>query len=231
MTRRRISAKPAVSALLGALALAALTACGGSSSPSASSMVVGEGSDRFPSETLSDWASYADQLSVVTVVDESEIAPPSEVLELGEGYVGRTLTLRIERTVWNRKGGPTARGTFRTTVQGWVLQEGVRRPFAVAGGPRLEVGERYLTPLVRVTGNEWITLSTGATLPLEGEVATTAGVAGHPSPIGEAMRGKSVAEVGELLAETPADPIAAKYAQLEPDERLKAVQREKGYTG
>jgi hypothetical protein len=230
MTLRRISARPAVSAALCALSLA-LAACGGGSSPSASSVVVGEGSDRFPSETLVDWASYADQLSVVTVVDESEITPPSEVVELGEGYIGRTVTLRIEQTVWSRKGGPTARGTIRTTVQGWVLQDGVRRPFAVAGGPRLEVGGRYLAPLLRVTGNDWITLSTGATLPLDGDVATTAGVAGHPSPVGEAMRGKSIADVAELLATTPADPIAAKYAQLEPDERLKAVQREKGYTG
>ena len=227
MTVRRIFPTPAVW-LLCALSLAALAACGGST-PSAS-LVVGEGSDRFPSETLSDVSSYADQLSVVTVVDESEIAPPSEVVERGEGYVGRTVTLRIEQTVWKRKGGPTARGTIRTTVQGWVLQDGVRRPFAVAGGPRLELGGRYLAPLLRVSGNEWITLSSGATLPLEGDVATTAGVAGHASPIGEAMQGKSVSDVADLLARTPADPVAAKYAHLEPDERLKAVQRERGYT-
>ena len=226
MTVRTPSANLLVTAVASLAAIATLAACGGSSSPSA--LVVGEGSDRFPSETLTDWASNADQLSVVTVVDERELAPPSDVVELGEGYVGRVVTLRIERTLWHRRGGPTARGDVSTTVQGWVLQDGERHPFAVAGGPRLEVGGRYLAPLVRVQGGEWVPLGIGATLPLDGDVATTSGVAGHPSAIGEAMRGKAVAEVADLLARTPADPVAAKYAHLDPDERLKAVQREKG---
>jgi hypothetical protein len=227
MTVRIAPAKLLLMTLASVASVAALAACGGSSS--SSMLVVGEGSDRFPSETLTDWASYADQLSVVTVVDERELAPPSEVVERGEGYVGRVVTLRIEQTLWHRRGGPTARGDVSTTVQGWVLQDGERRPFAVAGGPRLEVGGRYLAPLVHVQG-EWVPLGIGATLPLDGDVATTSGVAGHPSAIGEAMRGKAVTDVAELLAATPADPVAAKYAHLEPDERLKAVQREKGET-
>jgi hypothetical protein len=219
-------------AVLGVLSVAALAAYGGSSS-SSSRLVVGEGSGRFLSERFSDWVSYADQLSIVSVIREEELAADNGTFERGEGYIGRAATLRVERTLWRRAGAPSAADTIRVITYGWVLQDWKRHSFAGWGGPRLEVGGRYLTPLVRAPrdGADWTPLSVESTLPLAGSSITTTGIVGLPSPIAKSMNGKSPEALAQILAHTQPDPIAAKYWNLGPDERVHAVLRARGGTG
>ena len=189
------------------------------------SFVVGEGSDRFLDETFSDWVSFADQLSIVSVVAEEEEPPPAEVLALGEGYISRTVTLQVEKTLWRRGGAPSAPAGIRVITDGWVLERGERHPFAIWGGPRLEVGGRYLAPLVRAPrdGAEWTPLSAASTLPLDGDTITTSAIVGPPSAIAHAMRGKAADKLAEALARTPPRPVAAKHFGLDPDARVQAV--------
>jgi hypothetical protein len=209
--------------------LAALAGCGGSSSSDL--LVVEAGtSDRFPSETFTDWVSYADQASVFTVVGE-EALPESSDPNVHGGYFGRAVTLRIDQTIWRREGAPSADGSFRVITWGWEEDDrGERRPTAAPGGPRLEVGSRYVAPLVRAPrdGADWTPLSHGATLQLEGDVITTEGIVGDASPIAKRMKGQSVDNLGAVLARTPPDPLAVKYSHLAPEQRWQAVYRERG---
>lgn len=193
-------------------------------SPSSPVVAVDGGSSRFPAASFTDWVSYGDQVSVVTVVAEDEVGAASD------GYLARAVTLRVDETVWKRDGAPSADGTVRVITYGWSIREGERRPVTAWGSARLEVGGRYLAPLVRAPreGVEWTPLADEATLPLDGDVITTDGIVGGPSLHAKDLAGKSVDEVAAMLARTPPDPVAEKYAHLDPDERLQAVLRERG---
>lgn len=198
-----------------------VSACASSPPPP----VVGEGSDRFPSETLTEWVSFADQISVVSVLSERDISPPADVLQRGEGYIGRIIAVDVEKTLWRRSEAPAVDATFSTITEGWVLEGGTRHPFALAGGPRLEVGGRYLMPLVRAPrdGVEWSALSAGATIPLDGGTLATTKVFGKPSTIAEALKGQSLDDLALRLASTSPDPVAKAYWDLAPDARVRAV--------
>jgi hypothetical protein len=197
-----------------------------SQSPATSVMAIEGGSDRFPSESFKDWVSYADQVSVVSVVSEEALA--EEVIEPGDSYIPRAVTLSIEKTLWRREGAPSARDHVRVITFGWAAKDGERRPVTAWDGPRLEVGSRYVMPLVRAPrdGAEWTPLSLGATLPLNGNVISIAGIVGLPSTIAKQMEGKTPTELVEVLAQTRPDPIAAQNFDLPPDERWQAVLRD-----
>jgi hypothetical protein len=102
-----------------------------------------EAVDLLPARTLRDWVSYADQVSVVTVTREEELSEPAGTdPRLDEDYVGRRATLHVDRTLWRREGAPSSDDTVQMIVWGWTERDGVRRPFAVRGGARMEVGRR-----------------------------------------------------------------------------------------
>ena len=218
---RRTIVVAACAAAATVAAVAALVAVGGPSVPT----VVGHASDRFPSATLRDWVSYADQVSVVTVTGESALPRPPAEIRRGEGYVGRVVTLRVGRTIWRRDGAPRATGAIDVVTEGWVVAERERYPFATSGGPRLEVGRSYLAPLLRVDGDAWTPLSTGATLPLDGAEVTMEGVVDHPAELAASLRGDSVTDVARALARTRADHLALRYDHLDADQRYRAVLR------
>jgi hypothetical protein len=162
-------------------------------------------SDRWPSESLGDWVSHADQVSVVSVVGEEPIPPARD------GYLARAVTLGIEETIWNRPDAPAATESVRVITYGWAVDDGSRRLAAAWGGPRLELDGRYLVALVCAPrdGALWTPLAEEATLPLDGETVTTSGIVGSPSPVAEELAGKSVDEVAEALAQTRPDTSAA----------------------
>ena len=142
----------------------------------------------------------------------------------GEGYISRTVTLRVEQTLWRRAGAPSVTWEIPAVTSGWVLQNGERRPFAIGGGPRLEVGERYVAPLVRAArdGAAWTPLSAESTLPLGAAGITTDGMLGAPSPLAKGLEGTSPNDLAAILRRTPPDPVAARNFDLPPDARVKA---------
>ena len=205
---------------------AIMIGCTNGSSNAEAPVTFGGGSQRLPSKDVQDIVSYADQLSVFSVVSESEIQPPEEVFERGEGYIGRKVTIRIEQNLWNRGPIAEAKGDIELTVQGWTLHDNERRLFSLAGAPRLEVGKRYVGPLVLLSGGrfgdgEWSVFAPWTTLRLEGDrtVRSEVVVGITPEPVAVMLTGKSLGELAQLFGETQPDPFSLQYAELDPESR------------
>jgi hypothetical protein len=191
----------------------------------------------LPGATLEHWVSYADQVSVVTVVAERQLPLGPEELAHDEGYVARTVTLEIERTIWRRPEAPQADHRVTFDTWGWTLHEGRMAPM-IQGGARLEVGHRYVLPLVLFTfegETGWGVLNDGdANLPLDGSTIAD-GQVERPSKPGsdaypgvEVLKGVTLEVFAERLAATEPDPLAVKHADLDPVARWQAVARDCG---
>ncbi len=190
----------------------------------------GSGDPRFPTASIQDIVSYSDQLATFEVISEREIAPPKEVFERGEGYIGRTVTVRIEQEHWNSNRILTDAKEIQLTVQGWALHDGERRLFSFAGVPRLEVGKRYVAPLVFLSGGrfgagEWALYDSSTALELvDGKPVATRLVEGVKLPEATSLLIEySLEELGHLFSTTEPDPIAAQFSELDPDSRYSAV--------
>lgn len=222
ITRCRISALVASVAAAAVMAGVAWPDRSGGEKVSEPQMAIMHGVDRWSSDTLRDWVSYADQLSVISVTAERELPPP-EVGTSG-GYTGRETTISIERTLWRRPQAPRAAGSVVVTDFGWLETEGVRREATIEGGVRLDVGQRYLAPLVLTDEGEWAMFSPRAVLPLQQERTTSRVDAGTPSPAVRGLASKSAEQAGQTLRDT--EPFAAAVAngRLGPQARWQAAE-------
>ena len=197
------------------VALAVMTAaCHGSAAepqtmPFSASMII-------PNESLQDWVTYADQISVVTVLDEREVTPAPGVLERGEGYLGRRVTLRIDQTVWVAPGAQASQGEISMVTLGWALTEGRKIPFE----GYLKVGETYLLPTARIDGRVTDISSGSSFRVVDGRVDALKSGRGWM----QSKNGTSVVDVQVQLAATPPDPRAAQFAHLEGGDRARAVR-------
>jgi hypothetical protein len=156
----------------------------------------------FPSETLNDWVTHGDQLSVIRILDETPPKLPREWKNSG-GLIGRKVTVRIERTVWHRPHAPRRTGTFRMQAWGWMMEndqhaDSAIHPLIVRNAPRLKAGGRYLAVLMHLDGG-WTPLNDDAVMTLEGDTVTSKVDAGEPTAPAAALRGKSVAEAAAIV--------------------------------
>jgi hypothetical protein len=212
------------------------------------SVYVGHGSSPFPAESLTSWVSYAEQVSEVSVLSETEIPPPEAVLERREGYIGRKINVRIVETLWTSPGATDATGDLQIVVAGWLLKGDKRIPFGMVKSPRLEVGGKYIMPLVRVpravepserrTSRRnatppvpvqmlWAPLATSAVFAVAGDSIAEADVAARGnSQLARGLSANPRALLKELLAEARPDRRAMKYWHLPPIERIRAVGAE-----
>lgn len=165
-------------------------------------VVAAHASERFPAATLEDWVTFADQVSVVAVVDEAETAPGSDVATDGD-YVLRNLTLRVQDTPWRRSDAPSAPETLTVKTWGWIESNGQRSMHLASNAPRLEVGQRYLTPLVRPTDG-WTPLADASILKLSGDTTTDEVATGEPHGIAASLQGKSVQDIAKARSSGPA---------------------------
>lgn len=195
----------------------------GCAGPDDPNTIVGHGVDRFPSESLTDWVSYANHVSVFTVVDERQLAMGEHEEEHGEGMVGRSVTVRIEETLWQHERTQRIDQEFSYATDGWILKEGDTHPFALAGGTRVEVGERYLAAWVHTAEDGWFPLASSTIMPVASAGLPTRSAHGNTMPANGALVGLSLAQVSTLLDQTSPDPVAAQYADLPPEPRLNAV--------
>jgi hypothetical protein len=196
-------------ALTAAVGVMVMSACSDSSKggePPVPEFIVGHGEGRFPTATLTDWASLAEQLSAVTIVSEAEIPPPASVLERREGYIGRRVTARIDQSVWVRINAAEQTGTMEWNAAGWIFKGERKIPFYLERSPRLEVGGRYIGPFLHYMGN-WGPLGTETLFPAWDDVIATADV--HvvgQTPLAAGLTGKSAEELRrqmELAAPRP----------------------------
>jgi NDP-sugar pyrophosphorylase family protein len=133
----------------------------------ARTLVVGSASVRWPSETIRDWADFADEVVVLHVVSEEALPASAEVLENGEGLIGRRVTARVESTVWRNPGSPSLERTVSFTTWGWVVHDGVRIPTVDSSSARIEVGDRVVAPLLMAPEGEWAALAPSAVIKLD----------------------------------------------------------------
>ncbi|MFC7621784.1 hypothetical protein [Microlunatus sp. GCM10028923] len=198
---------PLVAAALGLALALALSACAGAS-PGPRAAVAGHcgapsmGLKAFPDGTVEDWVTYGDFLVLLTVRSEDEPAPQASDVP------GR-MEWRTDRVVWSRPSRNPGIAMPETFTVGW------ERGF--------EVGQTCLAVVLYAdlgeTGEpELIILRT---LP----VVDSAVQAPPDDRSFEAVEvvGRSVDEVGRILAETEVDPFAKPYLHLDPWQRRKRV--------
>ena len=225
MTRTRTFAVLiSVAVIVAAVAVAAMTTALGGRDEPPPEMVRVFGLERFPSDDLSYWVTYPTQVSVVTVVSEAEIPPPDRVIERGEGYVGRSVGLRVDRTLWSAPKVEAQTGIIEFVAFGWLHKGDNQIPFGSADGPRLEVGGRYVIPLVPIEDG-WGGLSSSAVLAVDDghRIALDQGLIKNPASL--AQRGATLEQFARTLNNATPDPAAAPFAHLPPKERVEAVFR------
>lgn len=137
---RRVAVIAAVTALLiAAAAGAAVAALRNPAQETSFTPVRLDANRAFPMDTLGDVRVRADTIVLATPIAEEEISDP-EVVARGEGLLGRRVTLRVDRTLWLRRGTPAPEATIQTGGGSWRYGEGSRTPFVTFG----EVGRQYL---------------------------------------------------------------------------------------
>jgi len=190
-----------------------------------------------------DWVSYGDQLSVVTVLSESEFPNPSIARNpAGEGLMRRAVTARIDRTLWVAPGVRPWSGEVELDSGGWIVKNFRKaQPVVFEHGTWAEVGRRYLVALTRSDAEfvpifgevfvlhpqAWIPIEEGRAMPVDRRLAFGAA---EPYPEEyplERIRGRSLEEVAALFAATEPDPVAQRYRHLWPGARWRAVEAER----
>lgn len=182
----------------------------------------------FYQETATDVVSYADQVSLVTAVSSEPSKKDLEAEDNG-GMVTTNVTLRIDKNIWVRPGAAVLDGSFIAN-RGASLTRTVNDAsptttrVAALGGPVFEVGGQYLMPLA-VNRGEWVPLLPTA----EFEVVDGRVVLGETqkSELARQLEGLTVAEASEVYATAKPDPLAVKYADLEPTQRSRAMAAER----
>lgn len=175
----------------------------------------------FPSDTASDVVSYADHVALVTAVSQVETTPsalPSHGT-VGEPTISRSITFRVDRTLWSRPNAPAPPGRLTAVWWGWLVRDGNRVPFVVRGMPWVLVGAQYVMP---------IALDHGAFAPLQpfAVFRITRGVVDleeQDTPLARQLAEASPGRVAAVFATAVPDPLAIRYRDLSPRARLAAV--------
>jgi hypothetical protein len=121
--------------------------------------------DKYPSDTLSDWVTYAHQIAQVRVVSDRALPVSEHLRETGNGYQERIASMVVERTLW-LAGDASPRHRFDLVVAGWVVHNHKRYEAAVARSPRIEVGDRLIMPLCHNEAGHVSLLSSHSVIPV-----------------------------------------------------------------
>jgi hypothetical protein len=221
-----------VIAVTGAVGALAVTAACGAAAPEpapvvapgpAETIALGEGSDRTASQSVNDWATYADHVLVVTVVAENRQAPVKRDVDRGEGLVARTVKLRVDKVLWSAPDAPRAApaGTLKLAAAGWIFNENDgadERKMALKGSARLDVGHTYIKALEWVDDpcfpdpkkGSWEGLGSGDTVPFDGGVLGAGEFEGRARTLGQ-LKGAwkaDPADARSLRGQLAGEPVA-----------------------
>ena len=234
--RIRYAAVAAMAAVIGVGASACSSAPGGDPTgaaavpafddrtvPAADHVAVGHALEAYPSASPSDWVSYADHVSLFTVLDERAQPWGEHEKRYGEGMVGRDVTVRVDQVLWQSRTAPEIPGEYSAGTVGWALTDGDLSPMGVLGGPRLEVGRRYLGAWIYSSRAGWSVLSTAAVFPVDDHGRPQRHEWSEPSLAGRTFVGTLPWQVSWTLSEAAPDPRVSRYAHLEPWARRVAV--------
>jgi hypothetical protein len=151
--------------------------------PAGENVLLGEGRDRTASRTARDWATYADHLLVVTAVSETRLGPSKKETERGEGMIGRTVQLKVDKVLWSAPDAPQpAPAALKLAAAGWVFNNNEGKAdtakFALKDSSRLDQGHTYVKAVEWVDDpcsddpkkGTWEGLGSGDTIPFDNGV-------------------------------------------------------------
>lgn len=187
------------------------------------------GDDRFPSQTATDWVTYADTVVQVTPVSAEEIPPTDTEVDRGEGMILRDVQLRVDKVLWTRPGFTRgAPDTFDWTAFGWYFDGDTTDRTEVSGEdtPRIEAGHKYVMALAwspeRCSEGDhvparWISLGADSVIPVDGGVLGQGEEQGEVSTAAEAEADAAEVPVStqSLEDKVTGDPVAALTAKLQ----------------
>jgi hypothetical protein len=182
-----------------ALAAAVALADGGSLPSAQGEQGCSEGDSSFSTDSLHDVRSFADAMVIVRGVRES-IPPEPDGPEGWAGVIGRYLTVRVEHVLWRRPHAPKPPRRFRFNDFGWTGTLKDRHRWLGCRATRMELGRRYLAPVVRYHG-EWVPFP-ATRLRLRGDLVVGGVDLGEPEHSHQALAGRSVRNATRLVAET-----------------------------
>jgi hypothetical protein len=181
------------------------------------------GESTYTSDSLHDVRSFSDAMAIVTAVKE-ETPPEPDGPEGWAGLIGRTVTMKVERVLWRRPNAPRPPATSRFGDLGWWGEPEDRVPMRVCGETRMEVGRRYLAPIVRQHG-EWYPFFSVRLL-LDGGRVVGGVDGGEPNNAHHALAGRSVEGAVRLVARTKPYRAVVLHPEGSPARRWQAVDRD-----
>ncbi|WP_304455137.1 hypothetical protein [Nocardiopsis sp. YSL2] len=102
---------------------------------------------RKAGQTARDWVTNADHVILARAVDEQIHEPEPIEVERGEGMIGRTVSLDVQRVLWSAPApARPAPETYEYPAWGFVFNGGVDNltPIGTQDEPRVEVGHDYV---------------------------------------------------------------------------------------
>jgi hypothetical protein len=200
--------------------------------PTKDPVMFGHALEQVSNSTADDWATVADRVVVGTVKSEKLLPPTTAEAARGEGLLGRTVTIAVERTVWSRQGAPAVPAQITLSAVGSTFSGGVnnnRRRLAYHDASRVETAHRYVFAIRYVPANcdegqqtpaRWAGIGSGGVIPFDtatlgtGEVEGAAKAVVPPAENGDGvlraqMKGKAVNDLKTALDTAKARPRPA----------------------
>lgn len=175
----------------------------------------------FPSDTASDVVSYADHVALVTAIADTDALPTATPTSSpgGDKVIMRTITFRVDRTLWSQPDAPTAPKQLTALWWGCLLRDGKRTPFIVHGAPAVFLGAQYVMPIA-YDGTTFSAIQPFAVFRVGRDGITPEE---QDTPLAHDLADASLDEVSNVYASAEPDPLAAQYRHLRPRARLAAV--------
>ncbi|MFK0167850.1 hypothetical protein ACIQU5_03505 [Streptomyces sp. NPDC090306] len=213
--------------------------------PERPKVIIADSEDLLPGADATDWVTYADHLAIVTVTGQQELAATPDEIAAGEGFVPRSVSVKVDKVLWSRSGAAAAPASMTWDIDGWMFHGTDRTPIRLDGEPSLNVGERYVVPITYLSVTDavdeagWEPLNASEIFPdSNGTIGSGATVYGYDGPaddgttdLRDQVWGQPESALVGILGSTAVDPAASGYMGLPPDQRYRTAKSSDATTG
>lgn len=189
-----------------------------STPPTATTRPIPDAHAQFPYQSASDVVSYADHVAIVTAVSQRE-APRNEQPEVGapSDSISRLVTFRVDDVLWSRAGAPAAPTKFTAVWWGWLAKG--HQQFVMDGTPWVFIGGHYVVPIA-YDGKAFTVIQPYAVFRFDRGAVT---VEEQHTALARTLDGASRNAAANVFETAVPDPMAVRFADLLPRDRLNAV--------